>query len=250
MTIAHILSSTGASRDRSIATLIGLALAAGLHTAALFYIGHGFVDDSFIFFRYAENLASGYGFAWNIGEPPVEGQSSFFWLLLLASLYRTTGIELPELALWLGIAGSFTALFLTWRLARQFLSLSQQHLAVLAPITLAASPLLARHAINGLETSVAVVFYLAMSLIWATVRVERVGSTVIFAIASFIGFLVRPDSPAFAVPGSVMAILLASSTRDLAFKHLAAFGASFVSCVALSCFGSWPSSAQFYLYPR
>jgi hypothetical protein len=66
--------------DRLGATLAGLALAAVLHAVALFYIGHGFVDDSFIFFRYAENLASGHGFSWNVGEPPVEGHSSFLWL--------------------------------------------------------------------------------------------------------------------------------------------------------------------------
>jgi arabinofuranosyltransferase len=217
--------------DRLGATLAGLALAAVLHAVALFYIGHGFVDDSFIFFRYAENLASGHGFSWNVGEPPVEGHSSFLWLFLLAGIYRATGIELPTLAFWLGIAGSFTALLLTWRLARQCLSVRHQHLAVLAPITLAASPLLARHAINGLETSLAILFYLAVSLLWAATKIERPASAAILGIVTFIGLLIRPDSPAFSVPGSVLAILFAVRTHGVAVKHFAAFGISFASSV-------------------
>jgi len=232
MTITAAAASTaGIAHSRSGATVVGLALAGGLHTAALFYIGHGFVDDSFIFFRYAENLASGHGFAWNIGEPPIEGQSSFLWLSLLAALHLTIGIELPRLAYWLGIIGSFTALLLSWRLAWRCLSRPQRHLAVLIPITLAASPLLARHAINGLETSLAVLFYLAISLLWATTRIIRPSSAATLGVASFVGFLIRPDSPAFSLPGSVLAILLAASTRGVTLKHLAAFGASFAGSV-------------------
>lgn len=40
-------------------------------------------DDAFISFRYADNLATGNGFVYNIGEH-VEGYSNFLWVLLIA----------------------------------------------------------------------------------------------------------------------------------------------------------------------
>ena len=39
------------------------------------------MDDSFIIYRYAKNLAQGRGLVWNIGEHPVEGYTSFLWVL-------------------------------------------------------------------------------------------------------------------------------------------------------------------------
>lgn len=42
------------------------------------------VDDSFIFYRYAENIASGSGFVFNAGEPAGEGFTSWLWTLWLA----------------------------------------------------------------------------------------------------------------------------------------------------------------------
>lgn len=44
----------------------------------------GGLDDSFITYRYARHLASGHGITWNIGEPPVEGYTSFMWVILNA----------------------------------------------------------------------------------------------------------------------------------------------------------------------
>ena len=41
-------------------------------------------EDAFITFRFAENLALGHGFVWNIGEPPVEGFTNFLWVVLCA----------------------------------------------------------------------------------------------------------------------------------------------------------------------
>ena len=46
------------------------------------------IDDAFITFRYAENLADGHGFVFNRGGQAVEGYSNFLWLLILALLYK------------------------------------------------------------------------------------------------------------------------------------------------------------------
>jgi len=60
-----------------------MALMAAFLFACLLLTGGG-LDDSFITYRYARHLASGHGIAWNIGEPPVEGYTSFMWVILNA----------------------------------------------------------------------------------------------------------------------------------------------------------------------
>jgi len=41
-------------------------------------------DDSFITFRYAQNLAAGHGPTFNAGGPPIEGYTSVLWMLVMA----------------------------------------------------------------------------------------------------------------------------------------------------------------------
>ena len=82
------------------ASRVGTAVSATLGgvTAALFAFNvaqHSFLlDDAFISFRYARNLADGYGLVWNIGER-VEGYTNFLWVCLMAAGIRL-GIE-PEI---------------------------------------------------------------------------------------------------------------------------------------------------------
>lgn len=60
------------------------------------------IDDAFITFRYAENLANGHGLVFNPGDKPVEGYSNFLWMLLLSNLYKI-GLPTPETAKILGL---------------------------------------------------------------------------------------------------------------------------------------------------
>ena len=80
-----------------------------------FYSPH-FSDDSFIFFRYAENWGNGYGPVWNMGES-VEGFSSPLWLYIL-SLGHAIGIYVPNLAKLLGLLFGFGAVYLVGQLAK------------------------------------------------------------------------------------------------------------------------------------
>lgn len=45
-------------------------------------------EDAHIMFRYAKNLANGYGLTWNIGKDPVEGATAFLWTILLAGWHK------------------------------------------------------------------------------------------------------------------------------------------------------------------
>ncbi|MGD1048590.1 MAG: hypothetical protein ABR899_07560, partial [Candidatus Krumholzibacteriaceae bacterium] len=51
--------------------IIGLAVAYAIHSTAT--SPRWVVDDSFILFRYADNLANHGELNWNLGEKPVEG---------------------------------------------------------------------------------------------------------------------------------------------------------------------------------
>ncbi|MCS7192012.1 MAG: hypothetical protein NZ937_03390 [Armatimonadetes bacterium] len=76
----------------------GLAIGLYFSSVIVFSVGEwktagklGFpFDDSWIFAQYARNLANGYGFCFNIGEPS-SGFTSFLWLLLCATAYKLTG---------------------------------------------------------------------------------------------------------------------------------------------------------------
>ncbi len=61
----------------------------------------GFIDDAFISFRYAENLAHGHGLVYNLGER-VEGYSNTLFVLLLA-LGVKFGLSIPTTAKALGV---------------------------------------------------------------------------------------------------------------------------------------------------
>jgi hypothetical protein len=63
-------------------TLAALGVVFAAHALSYWAI----VDDSFITYRYAENLVAGNGLVFNVGER-VEGYTNFLWTLLLAACY-------------------------------------------------------------------------------------------------------------------------------------------------------------------
>ncbi len=62
----------------------------------------GVIDDTYIFLRFARNLAAGHGFRFNPGGPAVEGFTSILWVLLL-SLWGKLGGSLVSGARWLSL---------------------------------------------------------------------------------------------------------------------------------------------------
>ncbi|HLX07698.1 MAG TPA: hypothetical protein VKY89_07520 [Thermoanaerobaculia bacterium] len=73
-------------------------------------------DDAYITFRYVANLIAGYGLVWN--PPPflpVEGYTSFLWALVLAAVWRLTGLEPPRTACFLTLLCGLATLAIVWR---------------------------------------------------------------------------------------------------------------------------------------
>lgn len=123
-----------------------------LAAAAVFmaYLAVYQVDDVFIVYRYARNLAQGHGFVFNTGER-VEGVTCFLWTVLLALAYAV-GFSLPVTAPVLtAVAGLATLV----AVARASADGGRRELAardLLAPALLASSPGFAYWSVGALET--------------------------------------------------------------------------------------------------
>jgi hypothetical protein len=82
---------------RLFATVFAHPLAPYVFALAVQVVFVGYVkDDAYIEYRYATNFAHGHGLTFNIGDPPVEGFTSFAWTLALGV---AAFLRLPLLAL-------------------------------------------------------------------------------------------------------------------------------------------------------
>lgn len=109
------------------------------------------IDDAYIAFRYARNLAEGHGLVYNQGEQ-VLGISTPLFALALAGLARALGTDaIPWYALGLSALADGLAVVMLYSAARR-LGLSIGWSAA-SSLLLALSPQNARFAIAGMETS-------------------------------------------------------------------------------------------------
>lgn len=72
------------------------------------------VDDAYISFRYAKNLADGHGFVFNVGTP-VEGVTNLLWTLLLAAAFEVGVIARWGVERFVIVAGLLIGLVALWR---------------------------------------------------------------------------------------------------------------------------------------
>ncbi|MDF1535435.1 MAG: hypothetical protein P1S46_02905 [bacterium] len=84
--------------------------------AAMAWSQRSILDDAFISFRYAANLAQGHGLVWNTGEAPIEGFTNFLWVLIM-TVPHLAGIDPVAFSMILGILAFAAALAVQFRLA-------------------------------------------------------------------------------------------------------------------------------------
>ena len=72
------------------------------------YLG---IDDAYIYFVYAKNLATGHGFVYNIGGERVEGFTSMLWVLICSLAYKISTVRFREILMVLNIFLVSFALF-------------------------------------------------------------------------------------------------------------------------------------------
>jgi arabinofuranosyltransferase len=143
-------------------------------------------DDSFIFYRYAQNLAAGEGLRWNVGDTPVEGFSSPLWVLVLG-LLTACGAPVITASKILGVAAHGLLVIgigsMTYRLA------SNRAAAIASMLVAVLCEPLNYWAPSGMETS----SYVAL-LVWSTqaLLTQRFGlATALLAVTA----LARPEAP-------------------------------------------------------
>jgi len=147
------------------------------------------VDDAYISFRYAENLAAGQGVVFNAGER-VEGYTNFLWVVVL-SLCRLAGAPVPLASQILGVLLSIGSILLAADLARRIIP-SGRGVGIPAALLLVASPAVAMWAGGGME--VPLFSFLAMLTAWCWIREsEKPGLAWRWPVASFFTSLARPD---------------------------------------------------------
>jgi arabinofuranosyltransferase len=147
------------ARARAL-TVAALATSAALlawHVRVYFHL----VDDAFISFRYARNLAEGAGLVFNPGYERVEGYTNFLWVVLLAAL-RVVGAAPEVAAPWLGVAATAALWAIVVREARRHAwPTGLAWLALAGPAWLAATRSFAVWATSGLETRLFELFVVA-----------------------------------------------------------------------------------------
>jgi hypothetical protein len=197
------------------------------------------VDDAFISFRYARNLAHGLGLVFNAGER-VEGYTNFLWVIVLAAGEKV-GILPETLARLAGTAAGAGVIVVVVRFAaRRVRSLP----ALAVPLAfLSAHPALAAWSTGGLETTLFALFatYAACRV---AEEIERDELSARGAVAAAAAALTRPEGVMIAA--ALAAVTLAYSTRSRqALRRWALWTGLFVALWAPYFAWRW----SYYGYP-
>ena len=172
LTAAALAAALGLflQRERLIAGPVGLS---------------GFpLDDSWIHFQFARNVAEGHGFAYNPGVP-VSGSTAPLWTLLLAGLFKAGGAY-PAWAKAAGVAAALGAAWLARRLCLAWTG--NTALGLTAALVTAWSAPMIWGALSGMEVT------LAALLVTAAFVAHAAGRVPIAAALAGLCVLARPES--------------------------------------------------------
>ena len=202
------------------------------------------VDDAFISFRYAKNLAEGHGLLWNPGLDPVEGYSNFSWVLLCALFETMLGTsEVP--AKVSGIVSLVLVLALVGRsVYRQTESPS---LSACAVGGLLLFPPTYYHAVSGLET-----MFFALLLVAAFETGRRIldggSNRFLLLLVPVLGLLLGLTRPEGLVPGAVVFGFVLSQASPESRRRLLVYTA--VAAVPAILYMAWRTNHFGHFLPN
>jgi len=196
---------------------------------ALFYLSSelaregrlGFpMDDPYIHFQFARNLAHGAGFSFNPGEP-TPGATSPLWVVLLAAGNRL-GFPLEPLAIGLGIASAALAACMTFEVGLAAgLPLA---LAFLAGLALGSAGRFTWASLSGMETCLAA----GLSLVLMRLVLSPRRSVPHVVTMGLVAGLCAEARPEMFLLGPLVAVLEWRQTRTID-RPLLFFGAVFLA---------------------
>jgi hypothetical protein len=195
------------------------------------------IDDAYITFRYARNVAQGVGFVYNAGQP-VLGTTTPLYTLWMGLAWLLGLHDLPRVALVVNaLADAGTCVLLYW-LGRRLAG--SRVVAMAAALAWAVSPMSVTFAIGGMETSVVILFLVASLSAYAAGRSRLSAAVMALAV------LTRPD--ALLAAGVLLADMglrpllareggaLGERFRRLPWAEMALFGALLVPWVIFATF--------------
>jgi len=234
-----VTRAPGHARDGSVALFLA---GAGAFTLLFFRYGWFVLDDAFITFRYARNLAELGRLTWNPGHDPVEGYTSFLWVMLHAGAIRL-GLEPVAFAKGVSLAASLGTIALLVAATKNLPTSAR--VALVSAVS--ASPALAVLAAQGMETALTGTLLLGSAILAGRAfarRDER--SLLAWGASAFVAGLSRPDTLAFSA-GALLALVL-GSRRGGSLGRIALCGLPFVLLGAaylawrIHHFGHWMPS--------
>jgi hypothetical protein len=181
------------------------------------------LDDAYITLRYSKHLAEGYGIVWNIGTDPVEGYTSFLWMIIGVIPHS---IDLPPVTFMkiFGVVSTVLTIIVIYGYGR-FRSINRWIL-IIGSAQIAVSPAVAVLSVQGMETTTAMLLVLFITI--SAIEVIRNYSTkwaVAMNIALLTGMLTRPDLVVFGIVLEVgLAALLYRQNRITDLKYLTLIG--------------------------
>jgi hypothetical protein len=169
------------------------------------------LDDTYIHFQYARQIAAFQPYVYNPGLPPTSGATSFLYPYVLA-IGDWLGFDSLNLGLWAMAIGTVALALSAWLVDKLALALSvRSWLAAAFACLFALNGLLAWHFMSGMETGLAILFTL---LTLYGVAAHRTRWTI--AGAALLA-LTRPEGAVLAVVAVIASIIQAFTAEDA--KH-------------------------------
>jgi len=162
------------------------------------------IDDSFISFRYAQNLAAGHGLRFSEHADPVEGFTSPTWVAL-GALFLVCRLDIVLMAKLTGVMASLGTSVLLWRAFRAWFPEWRTHpLCLLAPALFLWHPDTPVHAVSGMETALHTLLVIATGLSFVEMADDPSPQKAkSFALIGLCLGLTRPDGNLLVVASAV-----------------------------------------------
>jgi tetratricopeptide (TPR) repeat protein len=190
-------------------------------------------EDAYISMRYAHNLASGHGLAFNATGPRTEGYTNLLWVLILA-LADLTGWDQPHAAKILGWIAGCVCIGFGWAASRR---VARRHagLALMVMALLATQPQFVFWSQRGLETGLLMALQVGMLLRFDVER-RRPRARPWSALLAALTVMTRPDSVVIAAVVLGGHALIALRRRKSRRRSLIALGMFAGLLAALAAF--------------
>lgn len=156
---------------------------------------HFVIDDTFITFRYSRNLADGFGPTFNPGKTPIEGYTTFLWMLIM-SVPHILGFDALVFSKFLGLALGELTIIVGMLLSTEIIGAKMRDQQLMAgavtSLFLSAFYPLALHSVSGMET-ILFTALLSCTVYLAVLSETSKMATIITPFAMLLLGLTRPE---------------------------------------------------------